>query len=464
MHEHGRIKHRLNNGNEDLAVMGNEPVRPFRNVLAGDASLKNEKHDFSLGGRGKEVNGKQEDAVLPSRHASDGLKPLYDREPSPLRIDTHDASLQGRRKEVVDGKHDVAEGKADTMLKTVRIGGSTSAKKLENNDGPPFRPYAGRENAAPKRESKESLPYYGNPDTSYAEKQPKSNGNDVLGFDQRHHHGQLNIAASSTKKDRGEETPKLNSYFSNGLPPPYVKPNVKAKDSSHGAGSVPSHPGFDTNGISKDSSSNIMLEKEKVQVQIDQTQQDQEPVRYTELYYKGDDLTTNPIPKPRSSRRRHSRSSSGHDDSAGEVGSVRRKSRRRRDDLKPGLQILVEEEHYKDKEEERIIDKLLMHYSKKPSTFDEEMSRRKSKSRHAYHEGEGPRNLRKDGSDDLSEVVPTPSRSRSLPHEQSSSETKKVFARAASFQPDGSNAARHVHPKLPDYDDLAARFAALKGR
>ncbi|KAJ6372254.1 hypothetical protein OIU76_026689 [Salix suchowensis] len=60
-------------------------------------------------------------------------------------------------------------------------------------------------------------------------------------------------------------------------------------------------------------------------------------------------------------------------------------------------------------------------------------------------------------------VSATP-RSISLPHETNSSEATKVFTRAASFQPDRTGPARHVHPKLPDYDDLAARFAALKGR
>ncbi|KAL5771246.1 hypothetical protein ACOSP7_015400 [Xanthoceras sorbifolium] len=403
-----------------------------------------------------EDNASKRDKCIPqSRQAlsRDGLKPLSGREESILKMDKRDFSLQGRQ-EVVGDKHEISGGKGDTALKAVRVGSSAGAKKMEYNDGPTFKPHGGRENAVPKRESEDGVPYE-NPSIApiYAGQHLKSNGNVI--FDSDNCRSQHNDA-SSTRKLQEEEIPKLNPYYNNALPPPYVKPNVKSKDSKHGANLGSSHPGFDSNGVSKDSSLNVRANVGDASEQI---------VRYTELYYKDDDDKGNPIPKPRSVRRRHVKESSAHDavGNVGDVGVVKRKSRsKRRDDSKRGLQILVGDEQGKNNEEERIIDKLLMHYSKKPSTYEEGMVRRKSKSRHA---GEGPQNLRRDGSDEMSEMVTLPARSISLPNEQAaSSETTKVFARAASFQPDKSNAARHVHPKLPDYDDLAARFAALKGR
>jgi hypothetical protein len=173
-------------------------------------------------------------------------------------------------------------------------------------------------------------------------------------------------------------------------------------------------------------------------------------------------------------RRRHSKSHSTHDDAGNseDTGGVKRRSRSRRrgDDSRKGLQILFDDEHYQNDEEERMIDKLLIHYSKKPSAFEPgNVVRRKSKSRHPHQQGtteadKSPRHTSRDGPDEISETVSAPPRSISLPHETNSSEAMKLFTRAASFQPDRSTAARHVHPKLPDYDDLAARFAALKGR
>ncbi|KAK7293224.1 hypothetical protein RJT34_16087 [Clitoria ternatea] len=44
-----------------------------------------------------------------------------------------------------------------------------------------------------------------------------------------------------------------------------------------------------------------------------------------------------------------------------------------------------------------------------------------------------------------------------LPHEQHrQDEVKKVFARAATLEP-AESSPKHVHLKLPDHDDLAAR-------
>ncbi|KAK3210737.1 hypothetical protein Dsin_015443 [Dipteronia sinensis] len=434
-----------------------------------DVSYKDGIERTSYGHRlnnGKEDNASKRDKyILQSRPAlsSDRPKPLNGREEGILKMDKPDFSLQGRQ-EVVGDKNETSDGKGDAALTTVRVGSLAYSKKMEYNDDTTFKPHGGgRENALPRREkSKDSLPY-GNPSVapSFAGQHLKRNGNDILDSDNgRAQH----YNASSTRKIEEEEVPRLNPYHNNALPPPYVKSHVKSKDNKHGANLGSSHPGFDTNGVSKDSSLNVKGDaSERIQAGSDH-QHEKPVVGYTELYYKDADVG-NPIPKPRSVRRRHGKAPSNHDDvgNIGDAGVVKRKSRgRRRDDSKRGLQLLVDDERYNNNEDERIIDKLLLHYSKKPSTYEEGMVRRRSKSRHA---GESPQNLRIDGSDEMSEMVPRPPRSISLPHEQStSSETTKVFARAASFQPDRSNAARHVHPKLPDYDDLAARFAALKGR
>lgn len=105
-------------------------------------------------------------------------------------------------------------------------------------------------------------------------------------------------------------------------------------------------------------------------------------------------------------------------------------------------------------EEEVVIDKLLMHYSRKSSDYDIEKLRKKPHS----STSQTPHELSSSGN-----VPPQPTRSRSFPHEQATpSVAPKAYARANTFQPD--HQARHVHPKLPDYEDLAAQFAALRGR
>ncbi|CAN6449750.1 unnamed protein product [Victoria cruziana] len=71
------------------------------------------------------------------------------------------------------------------------------------------------------------------------------------------------------------------------------------------------------------------------------------------------------------------------------------------------------------------------------------------------------RSARRAGSDPRSEPSHAPNRAVSLPPEQSQPEEKiKSHVRATSMQPDTYSG--HVHPKLPDYDDLAVRFAALR--
>lgn len=91
-------------------------------------------------------------------------------------------------------------------------------------------------------------------------------------------------------------------------------------------------------------------------------------------------------------------------------------------------------------EEEKMMDKLLLHYSRK-------------KAPHGTFKSD-------------SNIKRPPNRVSSLPGEVTSptSEPHKGHARAFSLQPEMLNGNGHVHPKLPDYDDFVARLAALRGK
>ncbi|KAG5007655.1 hypothetical protein JHK85_026197 [Glycine max] len=208
---------------------------------------------------------------------------------------------------------------------------------------------------------------------------------------------------------------------------------------------------------------------DRIQPGLDDSERDLQATRHARLSKHGhekalsvqEDATEAVVLKQKSTRRKHSKSRSTQDDASNEDAEVVRKPRsRRRDEQKRGLQILFDDERHKNDEEERVIDRLLIHYSKKPSINVPEKTRRKYRSR-LVHQMD---NSTRDGPDETPEMVTRPPRSVSLPREQTEAvEVKKVYARAASFQPERLNEARHVHPKLPDCDDLAARIAALRG-
>ncbi|KAF8025557.1 hypothetical protein BT93_F2408 [Corymbia citriodora subsp. variegata] len=116
-------------------------------------------------------------------------------------------------------------------------------------------------------------------------------------------------------------------------------------------------------------------------------------------------------------------------------------------------------------EEERSLDGLLMHYSKKQSPYDLSEPTRSLKpppKLRTYQEN-GESMQRKSTKSD---VFAAPARAASFPLEPTSqaeaTESAKGHCRSTSLQPD--ILARHVHPNLPDCDDLAARIAALRGR
>ncbi|XP_057536711.1 uncharacterized protein LOC130814605 [Amaranthus tricolor] len=270
-----------------------------------------------------------------------------------------------------------------------------------------------------------------------------------------------NIHVKIMRKVQEDITDGSKSKFRGGIPPPYVKPQKSKhrvdaeendtltfhpKGNSNGSGKPPTKPDF------PDAHENMNGNE-----------------RFTEIYYK-DEGGIESTPRRRSHRRRHSRSASTQDAKVnGEVGKEERVVRRvstsrRRNESKKGLQVVIDDDHYDKVDEEMMIDKLLLHYCKKPSSRDLEKPRRHTKSRtkdalkSPIHEASAANSI-------LDEENSTPrketSRSMSFPPRQvPQPEQQKVFVRAASFQPDSP--AKHVHPKLPNYDDLAARFAALR--
>lgn len=422
--------------------------------------------------------GHRHDFPSKERLECDKHEPVRAREEIVFRRDNRDVLFQGRQEATLEKHQPWKEG---TPLKTVRLGSSSQRKRMESVDGG-SKMLDGRENSAPKRDDKDTI-IRGKPDITPSYGGLWSN-NDSLAA--HNNYGGQHKMENSTRDVLKEEAHKLKPYYNNAIPPPYTKTNSKLKDTGHGASVGSSQIGSDINAVQKDPSrdniANSWNSSEKIQQgsylpdhekqNVGLTRQDDHGHEKSN-YYQNDGVG-NPIPKPRSMRRRHSKSHSTHDDAGNseDTGGVKRRSRSRRrgDDSRKGLQILFDDEHYQNDEEERMIDKLLIHYSKKPSAYEPgNVVRRKSKSRHPHQQGttevdKSPRHTSRDGPDEISETVSAPPRSISLPHETNSSEAMKLFTRAASFQPDRSSAARHVHPKLPDYDDLAARFAALKGR
>nr|XP_043616711.1 uncharacterized protein DDB_G0283697 [Erigeron canadensis]XP_043616712.1 uncharacterized protein DDB_G0283697 [Erigeron canadensis] len=303
------------------------------------------------------------------------------------------------REETIESR-EIDHLKGRSEMKSSRRSRDRRPKNLDN----------GHVNADPKVEKPDLLDHGKSEGVSNGRKHPDYDDEDAL---------------KSAGKVKAEEQIRLKSSLP---PPPYVKLNIPPPYSKpHNA-----------------SKSERVKEEASLRVVDDQ-------------HYQNDI----PLPKPRSIRRKHCKSSSIHDDigSSEDAHIVKRISSSRRKEGK-GLQILFDDEHYhshKD-EEEKMMDKLLLHYSKKPSAYDIAKLRKK-KSRSNTSKSPSPHHISKD---EVAEMIVPPMRSLSLPNEHSGeSEPKKVYARANSFQPD--NQAPHVHPKLPDYDDLAARFAALRG-
>lgn len=283
------------------------------------------------------------------------------------------------------------------------------------------------------------------------------------------------ITVNSTKMAQQDVGNRLMTSYANfALPPPYSKskekaippPYVKPNDSKERGlkGSKQSASEFD--GHFRSSSPSNRVETIKITKESDLSDHVAQTNKPTRTNSHGHDKEFSHkdviLPKPRSVRRKHHKSATnnhGEVDKSEDARAAKRSSRRREHSRK-GLQILFEDERHRKDEEERMIDKLLLHYSKRPSKCD---VRKKPQALATPDTGEFSNNQTNGDQDKMeSEMVLFPKRSISLPHEQASpSKATPIFARANSFQP--YNQTCHVHPKLPDYDDLTARFASLRG-
>ncbi|KAK7319996.1 hypothetical protein RJT34_04725 [Clitoria ternatea] len=365
----------------------------------------------------------------------------------------------------------------DRMLRPIEC--SSQKKTVEEFEGG-SKPHDSLGNTTPLREDQNITT--ARKSSCHAGLHLKSNVNEAFAVN----HVGLPNTDRSERKFQKDETPTLKPSNRNIIPPPYFKqPNSRQLDSTRGRNIAYSRT--DSGNISTYLSAHDKLDapsvSERNQVCSDNSDQDwkgssrherlSKQGREKEISAREDDEEV-PVVKPKSIRRKHSRSRPRYYDASNEDSGLERKSRsrsRRRDESRHGLKTLFDDERYQKAEEERIIDKLLIHYSKKPSVLVPEKVRRSSKTHHAHPVDNTTREMLQngssgDGSDEAPEMVTIPPRSVSLPREQHrGEEVKKVFTRAATLEPARSSLeARHVHPKLPDYDDLAARFAALRGR
>ncbi|KAK7335943.1 hypothetical protein VNO80_28090 [Phaseolus coccineus] len=107
--------------------------------------------------------------------------------------------------------------------------------------------------------------------------------------------------------------------------------------------------------------------------------------------------------------------------------------------------------------EENIMEGLLMHYSKKQYPYESGIGKAACPKVYPMQRVEDDKGHRKQKSS--IHLV----RGISLPSDDPNSmETFKVNGRATSLEPQMLRTAGHVHPSLPDYDDLSARLAALR--
>ncbi|KAL3528773.1 hypothetical protein ACH5RR_008095 [Cinchona calisaya] len=174
-----------------------------------------------------------------------------------------------------------------------------------------------------------------------------------------------------------------------------------------------------------------------------------------------DDPIGNTKPEPKSVRRRHLKTFPGKDNvenSGGDGLEILSSKGINEDDGNEGgqhLKILNDRQNDQRDEEERIMDRLLMHYSRKklPHDTGESEAVLKPSPQHPVNTCRGTKDPGRDG---------PPTRVSSLHIESSPSEATKLHARASSFQPEMLNSNVHIHPKLPDYDDFVARLAALR--
>ncbi|KAH6783262.1 Regulator of Vps4 activity in the MVB pathway protein [Perilla frutescens var. hirtella] len=371
-----------------------------------------------------------------------------------------DDNLNSGRHRLTENKPSYPTEKCDADSKAKRSNNSSHEKKLDNN----AHDRCSRTGNGIRNTKGESIEALFHEKTKFAPSHAEQLGKTENAFSS-YKHSNSDSALGSMRKGVDDGSNRLKPCSSYAFPPPYIKskhnatcpPYVKPKEDKQ-----------KVSGGSKDFVSNLdehLIDAGSCNRSSNVVNLSGTP--HTESADYQDE--TIPLPKPRSIRRKHHKSSSGYNvvDTPEDVKAVNRSSSsRRKDHSKKGLQILFDEEHHRKDEEERMIDKLLIHYSKKPAGYDAGKLKKKllvQPLHQIIRDGESSSDQSINVHAGKSDAFPPP-RSVSLPHEQAepSPELKKVFARSNTFQPD--HQAAHVHPKLPDYDELAARFAALKGR
>lgn len=199
-------------------------------------------------------------------------------------------------------------------------------------------------------------------------------------------------SVTSSSEEEVNDDKRHFSYSS--IPPPYTRPNVSKTNSSSDVLPI----GSDAEGVGP----------RKLNDDLD------EETKYKE--------------KPRSVRSRPLKSPPGHNNIGGAKGDEKLRKKK--------LEIDCQD---KSDEEERMMDQLLIHYSKKQPPYEAEAKQQRGQE---YSLG---------------------TRAASFPVETTSPIEKTTGpARATSLQPDMSNSG-HGQPKLLDYDDFVARLAALRG-
>ncbi|KAF9685235.1 hypothetical protein SADUNF_Sadunf03G0033700 [Salix dunnii] len=183
-------------------------------------------------------------------------------------------------------------------------------------------------------------------------------------------------------------------------------------------------------------------------------------------------------PKPRSVRRRPLKLQPGHEKNGSiarplklppgreRVGSIEsdesartKSSAMKQEEPRRNSRILKTDDDDKRDEEEKVLDGLLMHYSKKPHELSKLSPYIKSPLSSQTSDDAGKTSRLRSV---ISESPLPPGRTSSLREPGTPTGATKRLGRAVSAEPDIM--AGRVHPNLPDYDELEAQIAAHKGR
>ncbi|XP_075473823.1 uncharacterized protein LOC142504860 [Primulina tabacum] len=364
-------------------------------------------------------------------------------------------------------KHSYPAVKSDPEVMNVRLSNSSHRKDMDNG----HTGYMGHNNGICHTRKGENSEAFSRERGEYASSFGENLGKNDEVFTIN---GCLNQtkALESINRELEEESDRLKSCTIYALLPPYVKPKdviglpppyTRPKEAKRRASRVSNHVVSDIEhsiNLSacnrSDAAGQTCTEPEENvhgEPFIEPTNK-MKSYRHEKDFGHQDDKVS--ISKPRSTRRKHHKSASGNDDvGSSEDGDAKRRSTsRRKDRSRKGLQMIFYEEQHRNNEE-ILIDELLIRYCKNQSSYDGGKLKKKVQVQSSHQISHDVH--------DASKMAPITARSMSLPHESiTSPEPKKAFNRSNTFQPD--NQAPHVHPKLPDYDDLSERFAAMKGR